>query len=250
MSSKNRSESIQNMLNDGPTYRILITHLSSTTTFNEAIERGRPFFTEKELTQIEEEKYPEGMTWTEIEKEVSKKGMILKKPTFRKYVKQGWIPRPKKDQEKYGSELKYPSTIIRGINLVKFLLSEDGEKIRGLFDVLMPMSENGYTEINLYEMLSDKVNKYELIENAEIAIFDYLTLGNPTIESAIEDIKKNYNTEKNNKHIQYIEERLERIENNFKEYVEKEIDELIKYTEENYMLIDAESTYITALKNF
>lgn len=86
--------------------------------YQQAIDRGLPFYTENELKQIIE-KYPNGITWSEIDAEISSKGIILKKPTFRKYIQNKAIPPSIKYRSiKKGREAIYPPEIIIHINFM------------------------------------------------------------------------------------------------------------------------------------
>jgi len=88
------------------------------------IKKGLPFFTKKELSEIENnEKHKSGLTFSEINKKLSAKGMILKQPTFKKYITLKLIPdsigTKKKDKGIVGL---YPPKIIRAINFIKYSL--------------------------------------------------------------------------------------------------------------------------------
>ena len=213
--------------------RILITKLFSTSTFLESVEKGRPFFTEDELVNIEQ-KYPDGMTWKEIESEISKKGMILKKPTFRKYVQNKWLPGPIKTPRKEGSELKYPTSIIRGINLIKFLLSEDGKKIKTIISMFGNKQSYGDT---LYNILKDNTEH----NDPRMAIYYLLIVGDPAIEGAIDELDDEL--EENIKHKKYLQNKIKKIEDNFSKYIDKEIDEFIDYAENNSIQLNIERLY-------
>lgn len=241
----NRSEIIPEI--GTAAHRILISEVFKTQPFKESIQKGRPFFTEADLDQIEE-KYPDGMTWKEIEQEISKKGLIFKKPTFRKYIQNKWIHGPFKKQEKHGSELKYPSSIVREINFVKFLLSEDGEKIKNILGILIDMfgQDNKYGD-KLYDILEDKVTQ-DFAFSLRTSIYDFLTLGNYTIIDAVRDIDDSIY--ENQEHKNKLEEHLEKISDLFNKHIEPEVDSFIKYTEENSVKINFDKYYYELIKKF
>ena len=89
-----------------------------------AIKKGLPFFTQDELNKIEEnEEYKSGLTFEEINKLLSEKGMILKLPTFKKYVNLKLIPTStKRKTTGKGSPGLYPASVIRTINFIKYSL--------------------------------------------------------------------------------------------------------------------------------
>jgi len=90
----------------------------------EAVEKGLPFFTAEELTRIEKsEDYKNGLTVKQIDRILSEKGMIVKLPTFKKYVNLGLIPAStKRRRTGKGSAGLYPANVIRTINLIKYCL--------------------------------------------------------------------------------------------------------------------------------
>lgn len=88
------------------------------------IKKGLPFFTKKELSEIENnEKHKSGLTFSEINKKLSSKGMILKQPTFKKYVTLKLIPDSIGTKKTYkGIVGLYSPKVIRAINFVKYSL--------------------------------------------------------------------------------------------------------------------------------
>jgi hypothetical protein len=87
------------------------------------LETGSRFFTSQQLTEIEA-KYPDpGLTFVQIQEELAKIKVILKPATFKKYVGMKLVSgtsRIKKTER--GSIGFYPATVIRQINLIKYLL--------------------------------------------------------------------------------------------------------------------------------
>ena len=57
---------------------VINSYLLDTPEYKECLKRGLPFFSKSELSKLEK-KYSEGITWQEIETEISKKGMMVKK---------------------------------------------------------------------------------------------------------------------------------------------------------------------------
>jgi len=84
------------------------------------IEKGLPFFNSDQLSELER-KYPNGMSWNEIDAELSKIGMIFKKPTFRKYLQEKIIPQAKGYRStNKGREAIYTTDIIQHINFIQY----------------------------------------------------------------------------------------------------------------------------------
>lgn len=99
--------------------KLLMDLLLKTTEYMEAINKGLPFFTANELDKLESQ-YSR-FTWKDIDRELSKKGIIFKKATFRKYIQEKKIPPSMAYlMTKTGREAIYPSDIIRHINFIQF----------------------------------------------------------------------------------------------------------------------------------
>ena len=91
--------------------------------YQEDIANGLPFFSERELAQIERDHKDTGLTFAEIKTHLGKKGMILKPATFKKYLGMGmihWTSLIKRTGR--GNIGYYPARIIRDINLIKYSL--------------------------------------------------------------------------------------------------------------------------------
>jgi len=92
--------------------------------YQKDVEKGLPFFTETELTKIEnDEKYKSGILFEEVNQILTEKGMILKLPTFKKYINLRLIPGSiGRKTEGKGSRGLYPPSVIREINFIKYAL--------------------------------------------------------------------------------------------------------------------------------
>ena len=88
------------------------------------VEKGLPFFAETELIKIEnDEKYKSGLLFEEVNQILTEKGMILKLPTFKKYINLKLIPVSiGRKIVGRGSKGLYPSSVIREINFIKYAL--------------------------------------------------------------------------------------------------------------------------------
>lgn len=213
-------------------HKILSEQIYSTETYQNTLEMGRPFFTKDEIQEIEK-KYPEGMTWKQIEKEISKKGLIIKKPTFRKYVNEKWVPEA--ITQTSGREHIYPNTAIKSVNLVKFLLSIDGKNIFNLLDAL-----NTEYGASIYELLEES-SYMDLQNDVRVALSYYLAVGIPDIESAIEkdlDFKKAVSGETCEEIKEKLNSYLKRMSEKYNKYIEPEIDGFVDYAKSKHVKIN------------
>ena len=104
--------------------------------YKKSVEKGLPFFTLEELADLKK-KYGSRITWNEIETELSKKGMIFKKATFRKYIQEKKIPSTYEYRAtKKGREALYPGDMIKHINFIQYFYRiADNELIDKLLDM-------------------------------------------------------------------------------------------------------------------
>lgn len=117
--------------------------LYATSEYNDSVKKGLPFFSQQEIEKLNQ-KYRDGISWKEIDTELSKKGVIFKKPTFRKYLQEKKIP-PAQGYKtsKKGREAIYPPEIIDNINFVQyFYRMADNELIKKLSDGLSGLVTN------------------------------------------------------------------------------------------------------------
>jgi len=150
--------------------------------YKKNIKKGLPFFTKEELVKLEK-KYSNGITWNEIDTELSKKGMIFKLATFRKYIQEQKIPKAidYKATEK-GKEAIYPKDTVRHINFVKYFYRiADNE----LIDKLLELS--AIEDMTAKEAIEDRLDSHNLREG----VFTYIrNMSSPgdDIEQAIWDV--------------------------------------------------------------
>ena len=84
---------------------------------------GLRFFTAKELGEIEQRNQGQGLTFKQIQKVLAKKGIVVKPPTFKKYVGMKLVSGTVKIQRtEKGSVGFYPVDAVRQINLIKYLV--------------------------------------------------------------------------------------------------------------------------------
>jgi len=145
--------------------KLLIDMLHNNEDYKKSIKKGLPFYTQKQLSKIMD-KYSDGMTWSEIDTELSKKGVILKKPTFRSYIQNQNISSSigyRKNEK--GREAIYPSDTIGHINFVQYFyrMADDDLifKLMSLIENLevsaMDLIEDNLTEYNFFATLMDNL---------------------------------------------------------------------------------------------
>jgi len=99
---------------------ILNIHLLTSEDFKKNLNKGLRFFTLEELDELEI-KYKRGISWRQVDMELSKKGINFKKATFRKYIQDKKIsPASYYRATKKGREAIYARDTIRQINFLKY----------------------------------------------------------------------------------------------------------------------------------
>lgn len=152
--------------------------------YREILEKGLPFFTKEELNELEK-KYQDGMTWHQIEKELFSKGMILKRPTFRKWVQEGLIPSTVKyTVSRRGREAKYPPDIIKHINFYKYLQFNKTSFILYLMKLL--------SEAKTTALESVESHLEERFETFDVSICDYICIEKYEFLDALEEALSDY----------------------------------------------------------
>jgi hypothetical protein len=128
------------------------------------LEKGYHFFTQEELRNLKD-RYPDGLTWEDIDQELSRKGIMLKKSTFRKYVQEGNLPRAIRYRNRENGRVAiFPPDTISHINFILYFYKVVD---RAIFDQL----------IELYNKISSTSTHYELVDSK---LVDY-----PNVEAAI-----------------------------------------------------------------
>lgn len=184
--------------------RVLNSYLLDTPEYKKCLKRGLPFFSKTELKKLEK-KYNEGITWREIDTELSKKGTIFKKATFRKYIREKNIPHSAgyKTYEK-GREAVYPKEIIEHINFVQYFyriaddaqISElltliDSVTIDGLIAVESKLIWSGSIESAIKNYISDNAVAGEVMGEVIQDVFR----NDPNFtEELIRDLEELYDT--------------------------------------------------------
>jgi hypothetical protein len=105
-----------------PQRNILLEAVPTLAEYNSLVESGWRFYSAEELTELEN-KYPDGMTWEEIESELISYGIEFKKPTFRAHIQKNILPEASGYRNVNGNRIAvYPADIISHINLNRYIL--------------------------------------------------------------------------------------------------------------------------------
>ena len=116
---------------------VLTDTLLESVGYNDSIKKGLRFFTKEKLDKLED-RYQDGMTWNEIETELTSQGIIFKKSNFRKYLQEKKLS-PAIDYKKSsrGREAVYPNDTIRRINYLQYIHQIADSKVLDLLDEIL-----------------------------------------------------------------------------------------------------------------
>ena len=116
--------------------------------YEEKIKKGLPFFSESELSLIEEKYKKDGMTRKDIMSEAYKKGWLLKENTLKHYLQKGQLPRSvRRIKTDKGMISLYPATIIRHLNFIRYCLFSEDKTVDFLINFLKSISNDDKTSI-------------------------------------------------------------------------------------------------------
>jgi hypothetical protein len=100
--------------------RVLIRGITFGEDYRKNLAKGIRLFTSEELEELES-RFKDGLTWEDIERELSQKGIFLKKATFRKYVQDGHLPTSSSYRKTdKGRVALFPANMISCINFVLY----------------------------------------------------------------------------------------------------------------------------------
>ena len=150
--------------------------------YEKSVKKGLPFFTLEELSGLER-KYQSGITWNEIDTELSKKGMIFKKATFRKYIQERKIPSSTAYRAtKKGREAIYPGNIIKHINFIQYFYRiADNEIIDKILEVFSQQT------VNAEDAIAEQIDSQNLREGVLMCLRN-MSYDDNDIEQAIYDV--------------------------------------------------------------
>ncbi len=193
--------------------------------YKEKQKEGYPLRTEEELNEIsaryssrnKEDKIG-GITFEEINDEQGKKSPIikLKKPTFRKYIQDGLLPKSI-GYENIGKKRMalFPKDIITHINFLYYFYQVANTDTINALKVVIKIKE-----ITFREAIESSSEDHDIY----LAVGGYCSYGDPSITYVVKEVLANKPEEMNN-----ILERIENIGKTFDENMK----ELIFYLEKN-----------------
>jgi hypothetical protein len=131
---------------DDPFRKILLNNLTTYEDYLKDLKAGLPFFSEIELSEIEEKFKEKGMTRKDILALIYKKGWPLKENTLKHYIQIDQIPRAeRREKSKSGMISYYPANTIRHLNFTRYCLfsgSETANKLTTIFQELSSQDKN------------------------------------------------------------------------------------------------------------
>lgn len=181
-----------------------------------------PYFTREELGDLKD-RYKEGLTWEDVERELTAKKLFLKKPTFRKYIQDGYLPEATsyRNTDK-GRMAVFPADVISHINFIQYFYKiATGEIIDELFGIIRDV------QLDCLEAVESKLS---WTDNLVASIYHYITADDGDAEDAIKAAlvnKPEYQRE--------ALARLTKIDEKFKSEVHSEINSLIGYLKDKKM---------------
>ena len=202
----------------------LISALPELPSYQEGLNKGLRFFTERELADIKE-KYQKGMTWEDIDKELSGKGIIFKKPTFRKYIQEGNISKAiGYIKSAKGRVAIFPADTIAHINFVQYFYKVmSGEHIDDVISAFEPSLQN---QISYYEAIESDLG------NIYATIYDRLCFDGDEIDVAIEKALECRPNDRDR-----ALEMLNKIQDKFDKIIGKEISVLDSFLKKNRIAV-------------
>ncbi len=202
---------------------LLLSQLTTTKAYQENLNRGFPLFSHKELENIKKH-YKDGLVWNEIEQELLRKKIVLRKATFRKHIQENNLPKAKGYRNIDRKRLAvFPSDIISHINFIQYFYKvADGKIVDDLLNLVLE------TQVTYLEAIESKLVWSS--NNLYAAIYDYLCSYNA---EAYEVIKKTLSTRQEDQ--QKALSMLENVNKKFQETIGKDISKLISFLKEKYI---------------
>ncbi|HOD62433.1 MAG: hypothetical protein KBA28_10755 [Syntrophaceae bacterium] len=198
--------------------------------YQEGINKGFPLFTIKELDAFKEH-FKDGLTWEEIDKILSGKGIFFKKATFRKYIQENYLSKAiGYKNTKNGRVAIFPKDTISHINFIQYYFKViDGEHIDNILDMIKNLQ---ITYLDAIESnLSWSSNIYG-------SIFNYICFDDGDIASAINKALACRQPERD----KYLK-KLDDIRNKFDKIIRKDIEKLESSLQNEYLGVDEAMTY-------
>ena len=152
--------------------------------YKENVKKGLPFFTGEELNEIEEGPNRKGLTFEQVDKILAKKSMIVKAPTFKRYIGLGLVSGTERiERTKRGNIGYYPTRVIREVNLVKYCLFIDSD-----LDELLGSSIRSYESSVLELIEAQSAETVDILANISDPELSERTIGPVLQELSAEKI--------------------------------------------------------------
>ena len=206
-----------------PARTVLVNHILNFPDYVEKLNEGYPLRTAKELEKIAKD-YSKGITFEEINFEQARKSptIKLKKPTFRKYIQDGLLPKSI-DYRTVGQKRMavFPSDTIAHINFIYYFY-QVADKVT--VDLLLKILEaDKIGSITIY----DAIKSVSEHDNVYAGILHYICFGDSDIEDSIKNVLVNKPDE-----LKIVLKMLGGVEKKFKQ-VDTEICRLLEYLKQN-----------------
>lgn len=207
----------------GTSFRsLLLSHVFEFEDYRNNLSKGIRLFTHDELKQMKE-RYKKGLTWDDIDRELSQKGILLKKATFRKYIQNGYLPRPKSYRKTdKGRMAVFPPDTISHINFIQYFYKVASGEIAD--DMLAFIQNIRITHLEAVE------SKLTWRDNLYASILHYICFDDDEARSALEEGLSSQPEDKKR-----ALRMLEEADSAFVSQVEPKISALIKLLESNYL---------------
>jgi hypothetical protein len=207
----------------------LVSQIAILPGYQEGISKGFPLFTYEELNDLKE-KYKDGLTWENIDRILSAKGIFFKKATFRKYIQEGNISKAigYRNTEK-GRVAIFPADTISHINFIQYYYKVmDGEHVDNIIDFI----EN--REITYLAAIESNIEHRSLDQSILRYLID-LDEGDNGESVTVEAIKKSLKNRPNDQ-VKFMK-MLEEMHDKFNRIAEKDIDKFKSLLEKKTMSI-------------
>lgn len=199
--------------------KFLLQIIPSLEVYKNTLEKGLPvLFTGAELEQLKD-KYKDGITWNEVDRELSQKGIPLEKVTFRKYIQDRFLSKATSYRNTdTGRVAVFPPDTIENINFINFFFkAADKKQIESILN-LLPDGEATYLEA--------VESRLESGRNIYAAILHYICFDDNDVYEAIHEALST-----RPKVMKAVLKKLAKIDRKFQAAVDPEIRELISFLE-------------------
>jgi hypothetical protein len=213
----------------GTTIRtVLVSEVADLPGYQEGLSKGFPLFTKEELDAFKE-LYKDGLTWEDIDRELSRKGIFFKKATFRKYIQEGNISKAinyKKTQK--GRVAIFPADTISHINFIQYYYKViDGNYL----DIIIALFKE--KQITYLDMIESNLSF-----NIYASIYDYICLDDGEVSEVIKETLKSRPDDRD-KFLKMLDD----IDNKFNNIIGKDIDKFVSLLKKKTMSVSETGDY-------